>query len=32
VAVNIDARRPLSVTGAGLALNVEGYDLSWMTR
>lgn len=32
VAVNIDARRPLSVTRAGLALDVEGYDRSWMTR
>ncbi|HEX7127091.1 MAG TPA: homogentisate 1,2-dioxygenase [Thermodesulfobacteriota bacterium] len=32
VAVNIDARRPLRVTEAGLALNVEGYDRSWMPR
>jgi homogentisate 1,2-dioxygenase len=29
VAVNIDARRPLRVTEAGLALSVEGYDRSW---
>lgn len=29
IAVNIDARRPLRVTEAGLAINVEGYDRSW---
>jgi homogentisate 1,2-dioxygenase len=29
VAVNIDARRPLRLTAAGAALDVERYDRSW---
>ncbi|HVM40188.1 MAG TPA: homogentisate 1,2-dioxygenase, partial [Acidimicrobiia bacterium] len=29
IAVNIDARRPLHLTGAGASISVEGYDRSW---
>lgn len=30
VAVNIDARRPLTLTPAGASIDVERYDRSWM--
>jgi homogentisate 1,2-dioxygenase len=32
VAINIDARRPLSLTAAGRAIEVEGYDRSWRSE
>jgi len=31
VALNIDARRPLTVTSAGSSLRVDGYEQSWKT-